>query len=94
VVEPYVVDLEEIDKTQLALARGKAAHVGELLHIDGIRVPARICVTTIAFRRFMASVPGIGERTGQDREAPASKITVLAIHTRRTVVLGRDARCP
>lgn len=73
-VERYVVDLEEIDKTQLALADGKAAHVGELLHIDGIRVPAGICVTTIAFRRFMASVPGIDERTGQDREASGSKI--------------------
>lgn len=44
-VERYVVDLEEIDKTQLALARGKAAHVGELLHIDGIRVPARSAVS-------------------------------------------------
>jgi rifampicin phosphotransferase len=57
--ERYVLGLEEIDKTQVALAGGKGAALGELSRIDGIRVPAGFCVTTDAFRRIMTTVPGI-----------------------------------
>ena len=31
----YLLDLEEIDKTQVALAGGKGANLGELSRIDG-----------------------------------------------------------
>ena len=58
----YVLDLQEIDQTQAALAGGKGAHLGELSRIEGIRVPAGFCVTTDAFRRIMADAPSIGER--------------------------------
>ena len=61
-VESYVLDLEEIDTTKVALAGGKGAHLGELLRIGGVRVPAGFCVTTDAFRRIMATAPVIGER--------------------------------
>ncbi len=40
----------------------KAAHLGELSRIEGIRVPAGFCVTTDAFRRIMAEAPSIDER--------------------------------
>lgn len=55
----YVLDLHEIDRTQIALAGGKGAHLGELSRIGGIRVPAGFCVTTDAFRRIMAEAPSI-----------------------------------
>ncbi|MCS0634943.1 phosphoenolpyruvate synthase [Streptomyces sp. LP05-1] len=72
----YVRDLQEIDRTQGAVAGGKGAHLGELSRIDGIRVPAGFCVTTDAFRRIMAEVPSLDDRLARlsrldpdDREA-------------------------
>ena len=46
---PYVMRLEEIDRAQVAIAGGKGANLGELLRIEGVRVPAGFCVTTAAF---------------------------------------------
>ena len=60
-IERYVLGLEEIDKTQVALAGGKGAHLGELSRIEGIRVPPGFCVTTDAFRRVMTTVPRISD---------------------------------
>jgi pyruvate,water dikinase len=57
----YVLDLQEIDGTQVALVGGKAAHLGALSRIEDIRVPAGFCVTTDAFRRIMADAPSIDE---------------------------------
>src|SRR5579863_1137610 len=61
-IERYVLGLEEIDKTQVALAGGKGANLGELSRIEGIRVPAGFCVTTDAFRRVMTAVPWIDDQ--------------------------------
>jgi rifampicin phosphotransferase len=61
----YLLGLEEIDKTQVALAGGKGANLGELSRIEGIRGPAGFCVTTDAFRRVMTTVPGIDGRLGR-----------------------------
>ena len=36
----YVLDLDEIDATGVALAGGKGAQLGELSRIGGVRVPA------------------------------------------------------
>jgi rifampicin phosphotransferase len=58
----YVMGLAEIDRTKLATVGGKAAQLGELTRIDGIRVPAGYCVTTDAFRRVVAGVPALDER--------------------------------
>ena len=58
----YVLGLEEIDKTQVALVGGKGANLGELSRIEGIRVPAGFCVTTEAFRRIMTTAPGIEDQ--------------------------------
>lgn len=57
----YVLDLQEIDRTQVALAGGKGAHLGELSRLGGIAVPAGFCVTTGAFRRMLAATPAIGD---------------------------------
>jgi rifampicin phosphotransferase len=61
----YVLDLEEIDATKVALAGGKGAHLGELSRIGGVRVPAGFCVTTDAFRRIVATAPLIDEQLDQ-----------------------------
>ena len=58
----YVSALHEIDRRQVALAGGKAAHLGELSRIEGVRVPAGFCVTTDAFRRIVANAPSMDER--------------------------------
>ncbi|WP_158887971.1 rifamycin-inactivating phosphotransferase [Amycolatopsis anabasis] len=72
----YVLDLQEIDRTQVAVGGGKGAHLGELSRIEGIRVPAGFCVTTDAFRRVMEDAPSIDEQLDRlsrlnpdDREA-------------------------
>jgi rifampicin phosphotransferase len=71
-----VLDLREIDQTQVAVVGGKGARLGELGRIDGVRVPAGFCVTTDAFRQILAKAPMIDERLDRlallnpaDREA-------------------------
>ncbi len=85
---PCVLGFEALDKTQVAVAGGKGAHLGELSRIEGIRVPAGFCVTTDAFRRIMAEAPSIDERLEQlsrlnpdDREA----IPTLSAEIRRII---------
>jgi phosphoenolpyruvate synthase/pyruvate phosphate dikinase len=84
----YVLDFQEIDQTQIAVAGGKGAHLGELSRIEGIRVPPGFCVTTDAFRRVMAEAPSIHDRLDRlsrlepdDREA----IRALSAEVRRSV---------
>ena len=55
----YVLGLQEIDQSQVAVGGGKGAHLGELSRIEGIRVPAGFCVTTDAFRRLMEDAPSM-----------------------------------
>ncbi|MFI1617330.1 rifamycin-inactivating phosphotransferase [Streptomyces lydicus] len=87
-IEQYVLDLQKIDETQVAVVGGKGAHLGGLSRIEGIRVPAGFCVTTDAFRRIMAEAPSIDDRLDQlsrsdpdDREA----IRTLSAQIRRTI---------
>ncbi|MBN8782156.1 MAG: phosphoenolpyruvate synthase [Terrimonas ferruginea] len=49
----FVSTLARLDKTQLALAGGKAANLGELSAIKGIKVPEGFCVTTEAYRKVI-----------------------------------------
>ncbi|MEV4122000.1 rifamycin-inactivating phosphotransferase [Micromonospora sp. NPDC049645] len=83
-----LLDLREVDETQLSVVGGKAAHLGALSRIDGIRVPAGFCVTTAAFRRVMAQTPSINERLDRlsrlnpdDREA----VRALSAEIRRSI---------
>jgi rifampicin phosphotransferase len=87
-IERYVLDLEEIDKTQVALAGGKGAQLGELSRIEGIRVPAGFCVTTDAYRRILATALSIDDQLDRlsrlnpdDRQA----IRALSAQIRRTI---------
>lgn len=58
----YVLSLEDVDRTQVALVGGKGANLGELSHLDGVRVPAGFCVTTDAYRRIVADSPTLGDQ--------------------------------
>lgn len=87
-IGPYVLGLQEVDETQVAVAGGKGAHLGELSRVDGIHVPSGFCVTTDAFRRIVAEAPSLGERLDQlsrldpdDREG----IRTLSAQIRRTI---------
>jgi rifampicin phosphotransferase len=87
-IERYVLGLEEIDQTQVALAGGKGAQLGELSRIEGIGVPAGFCVTTGAFRRIMATVPSIDDQLDRlSRLDPDDRQTIrtLSAEIRRTL---------
>ena len=84
----YVLGLQEIDQTQVAVVGGKGAQLGELSRIEGIHVPAGYCVTTDAFRRVMADAPSIDDRLDRlsrlnpdDQEA----VRTLSAEIRRTL---------
>ena len=84
----YVVGLQGIDDTQVAVVGGKGAHLGALSRIDGIRVPPGFAVTTDAFRRVMRGAPSIDGRLdalsrldADDRDG----IRALSAEIRRTI---------
>jgi len=84
----YVLDFQEIDQTQVAVAGGKGANLGELSRIEGLRVPAGFCVTTDAFDRILAEAPSTHDQLDRlsrlepdDREA----IRALSSGVRRTL---------
>ncbi|MGF1236506.1 rifamycin-inactivating phosphotransferase [Streptomyces sp. 2-6] len=87
-IEQYVVELREIDAAEVPLVGGKAAQLGALSRIDGVRVPGGFCVTTDAFRRITAQAPSLDELLDDlahsdpdDREA----IRTLSARIRRTI---------
>ena len=84
----YVLDFNEIDRTQVAVVGGKGAALGELSRVEGISVPAGCCVTTDAFRRIMGETPALDDRLAElarlepdDRQA----IRALATEIRATI---------
>ncbi|EEL70041.1 phosphoenolpyruvate synthase [Bacillus mycoides] len=47
----FVLDFQEIEKTQLSLVGGKGLNLGELSNIQGIQVPEGFCVTTVGYQK-------------------------------------------
>ncbi|GGX01327.1 rifamycin-inactivating phosphotransferase [Streptomyces chartreusis] len=81
--EQYVLGLQEIDETQVAVVGGKGAQLGGLSRIDGISVPGGFCVTTAAFRRVMAEVPSIDELLDRlSRADPDDRETIRTLSAR------------
>ncbi len=90
-MNPNVLGLPDIDHSKAALVGGKAAQLGELMRIEGIRVPPGFCVTTEVFNQMTADVPGIEDRLDRlsrlkadDREA----IEALSAAIRRTLAVA------
>ncbi|MFL5423356.1 MAG: PEP/pyruvate-binding domain-containing protein, partial [Myxococcales bacterium] len=87
-LDRYVLGFEEIDETQVAVAGGKGARLGELSRIEGIRVPPGFVVTTDAFRRIMAEAPSLENRLDRlSRLNPDDRkgIRTLSAEIRRVV---------
>ncbi len=61
----YVMDLDRIGRSDVDDVGAKGAHLGELMRIDGIRVPRGFCVTTGAFERAVAGEPSIAAHLDQ-----------------------------
>jgi pyruvate,water dikinase len=71
-----VLALQDVDRTDLRVVGGKAANLGELSRLEGIRVPEGFCVSTRAFQRVLAAAPALGglldrlaRLKAEDREA-------------------------
>ena len=47
----FVLDFQEMEKTQLLLVGGKGLNLGELSKIQGIQVPEGFCVTTVGYQK-------------------------------------------
>ncbi|MFC8142556.1 rifamycin-inactivating phosphotransferase [Streptomyces paradoxus] len=86
--EPYVLDLQEVDETQIEVVGGKGAHLGALSRIAGIRVPGGFCVTTEAFRRIVTQAPSIEDLLDQlSRSNPDDRdaLRTLSARMRRAI---------
>ncbi|MFI8893827.1 rifamycin-inactivating phosphotransferase [Streptomyces paradoxus] len=88
--EPYVLDLQEVDETQIAVVGGKGAHLGALSRIEGIRVPGGFCVTTGAFRRIVTQEPSIEDLLDQlSRSDPDDRDAIRTLSARvRGIIEG------
>ncbi|MEV4534154.1 rifamycin-inactivating phosphotransferase [Asanoa sp. NPDC049518] len=80
--EQYVLDLQEVDESHVAVVGGKGTHLGELSRIDGVAVPAGFCVTTDA---FAAAAPAIDERLERVHPDARDEIRALSAEVRRTI---------
>ncbi|MFF1306004.1 rifamycin-inactivating phosphotransferase [Streptomyces sp. NPDC058307] len=86
--EQYVLDLQEVDESRIAVVGGKGANLGSLSRMEGISVPTGFCVTTDAYRRVVESTPSLDAQLDQlarvdpyDQEA----IRTLSAEIRRTI---------
>ena len=81
-MDGYVMDLREIDQAQVAAVGGKAAHLGELARMDGVRVPAGFCVTAAGFRRVVGAAPPVVARVDElSRVGPDDREAILSYRT-------------
>ncbi|RYZ42428.1 MAG: phosphoenolpyruvate synthase [Myxococcaceae bacterium] len=84
----YVLGLQEIDQTQVAVVGGKGAHLGELSRLEGIHVPAGFCVTTDAFQRILAEAPSLDaqlERLSRLKLDGREQLRALSAELRQTL---------
>ena len=55
----FVLDFQEIEKTQLSLVGGKGLHLGALSNMQEIQVPEGFCVTTVAYEKAIEQNEGL-----------------------------------
>ncbi|HEY0670227.1 MAG TPA: phosphoenolpyruvate synthase [Sphingobacteriaceae bacterium] len=92
----YVLGFKEIDKSNLAIAGGKGANLGELSGIEEICVPDGFCISTEAFKRIIeeaSSVNCLLERLSLLKVEEHDRISELSGEIRRVIegiVIPRD----
>ncbi len=75
-----IYNLRDVDKTSVNLVGGKAANLGELTSIEGIQVPAGICISTDAFENMVLASPVINGLIAQlSSVQPADKENIAAL---------------
>ena len=76
-----LVWFENLSRTDVAIAGGKGANLGELSRLAEVRVPAGVCVTTAAFRRMLAAA----DSKGGIGQAPRSAAAASQAHSLTSV---------
>ncbi len=86
---PYVLNLQDIDHTDAVTVGGKAANLGRLYRVPGVRVPAGFCVTTEAFDRMVAAggptLEGLLARLFRLDLADRDAVVALSAEVRRAI---------
>ncbi|QVQ52781.1 phosphoenolpyruvate synthase [Spiractinospora alimapuensis] len=88
----YVMDFGQVNATNIADVGGKGAMLGELSHIDGVRVPDGFCVTTDAFQQVVAEAPSIDtqlDKLSAVRPDDHAAIRALSADVRRGIETAR-----
>lgn len=84
----YVLGFKDMDKSNLPIAGGKGANLGELSRIEGICVPDGFCISTEAFKRIIeeaSSVNGLLERLSLLKIEEHDRISELSGEVRRII---------
>lgn len=82
------IPLQEVGRDRAALVGGKAANLGELTNVDGVVVPAGLCVTTHVFTDMLERSPDLAAaiRRLDDRDDSASdSISTQAANVRALI---------
>ncbi len=82
-MERHVVDLREVDRTDVATVGGKGANLGELLRVDRVRVPPGFCITTEAFRRTVDALPAVARHLDRLADAGLDDLRSASAEIRR-----------
>ena len=64
-MNPFVLGFQDIDRTDVVIAGGKGANLGELSKLEGIQVPDGFCISTEAFKRILGETSSINELLDQ-----------------------------
>src|SRR5581483_478213 len=84
---PYIVFLSGLDRRSLAIAGGKGANLGELLHA-GLPVPPAFCLTTAAYEEAaaVARLDEIVERLNETASSDTARLQALAASARERLL--------
>jgi pyruvate,water dikinase len=85
-MQPYVLPFPEIDATQTALVGGKGANLREMTRA-GFPVPPGFCVTTAAYREFVATSPDLDAMLDELSSVSADDLTRIDVSVRPTAFL-------
>ncbi|CAN5635760.1 hypothetical protein BH24ACT5_BH24ACT5_12410 [soil metagenome] len=82
-----LIRLDQLGRSDVVLAGGKAANLGALTRIEGVRVPPGFCVSTEAFGRFMTDAPvdHLVDQLSHLRPADRKEIVTVSGKIRSTI---------
>lgn len=84
----YVLDFQEVEKSDLLLVGGKSLNLAELEKVPGIRVPSGFCITTDAFKHMVNDHSVMDEWLEQLAELQSTdleKIRLISGNLRTTI---------